>query len=611
MNKEDLLIYKEKIANLSEKEQIKRNEYLRGLAIGDIEGPHVGYTSIDKPWLKYYSKESLNKTVPKMSIYQNMLIQTEKYRDDDALEFFGKSITYNDFRKRVIKAVKGLINMGVKKGDVVSVCLPNIPEVGYVFYAINYLGAVANMMDPRTNASTLEEQVNDSKSDLVICMDTVIDKFIGSSAKNIVSVPVLNSLPKFVNMLAKLKDKELVAPEIDDDRIHSYYEFIKSGKENITDIPKSVYDEDSPAVIAYTGGTTGTPKGVIVTNEAFNSMIVENANVDYGIEKGDRALNMAPPWTYYGLSNCFNSYLCMGVKSVLVPAFGPDDLGTLILKYHPNHVITVPSALVAVMKEKKFKLKKLDYLKTIIVGADKLDPTFEEKFNEFLKECDSKASITKGYGMTEVCAAAAYTINDVNVKDTVGIPYLFETIGVFDPDNPDIELPTGKQGELAIRGPKNMEGYFGYAKTKSSDVIKVHSDGSVWVHTGDIGHMDEDGKIFVDGRIKRMFTKSGFKIFPSVIEEQIMKCPDVENTAVVAVKDESNGYIIKAFIVLKEISNKSPDDVIAEIYEILKKNIYNYEIPDFIEAIDSLPLTGMNKIDFKKLEELANFQKKL
>ena len=213
--------------------------------------------------------------------------------------------------------------------------------------------------------------------------------------------------------------------------------------------------------------------------------------------------------------------------------------------------------------------------------------------------------------MTEVCAAAAYTIDDVNVKDTVGIPYLFETIGVFDPDNSDIELTTGKQGELAIRGPKNMEGYFGYAKTKSSDVVKVHSDGSVWVHTGDIGHMDEDGKIFVDGRIKRMFTKSGFKIFPGVIEEQIMKCSDIENAAVVGVKDESNGYIIKAFIVLKENCNKNPDDIITEVYEILKKNIYNYEIPDFIEVVDSLPLTGMNKIDFKKLEALADLQKKL
>ena len=611
MNKEDLLRYKEKIEQLSEKEQMKRNEYLRGLAIGEIEGPEVGYSSIDKPWLKYFSKESLTKTVPKMSIYQNMLIQTEKYRDEDALEFFGKNITYNDFRKRVIKAVKGLINMGVKKGDVVSVCLPNIPEVGYVFYAINYLGAVANMMDPRTNSSTLEDQVNDSKSDLVICLDTVVDKFIGCSAKNIVSVPVLNSLPKFVSMLATLKDKELVAPEIDDDRICSYYEFIKSGKENVKDIPKSVYTEDSPAVIAYTGGTTGTPKGVIVTNEAFNSMVVENENVDYGIEKGDRALNMAPPWTYYGLSNCFNAYLCMGVKDVLVPAFGPDDLGTLILKYQPNHVITVPSALVAVMKEKKFKLKKLDFLKTIIVGADKLDPTFEEDFNKFLKECDSKASITKGYGMTEVCAAASYTINDVNVKDTIGIPYLFETVSVFDTDNSDIELTTGQQGELAIKGPKNMEGYFGYAKSNTSDVLKVHSDGSVWIHTGDIGHMDKDGKIFVDGRIKRMFTKSGFKIFPGAIEENIMKCPDVENVGVVGVKDESNGYIVKAFIVLKETCNKKPDDVIADIYEILKKNIYNYEIPDFMEVIDSLPLTGMNKIDFKKLEALANLQKKL
>ena len=609
MDKEQLIIYKQSLEHLSKKDKMERNMYLRGLATGEIQGPSVGYSSIDKPWLKYYSKESLYSTVPKMSIYQYMLIQTEKYRDDVALEFFGKNITYNDFRKRIIKAVKGLINLGVKKGDVVSVCLPNIPEVGYVFYAINYLGAVANMMDPRTNASTLEEQVNDAKSDIVITLDTVANKFIGSSAKNIVSVPVLNSLPRFVSILAQLKNKELVPPELDDDRIMSYYEFIKSGKENVSDIPKSVYSEDTPAVIAYTGGTTGTPKGVIETNEAFNSMIVENNNVDYGIENGDRALNMAPPWTYYGLSNCFNSYLCMGVRSILVPAFGPDDLGTLILKYHPNHVITVPSALVAVMHEKEFKLKKLDYLKTIIVGADKLDPTFEVKFNKFLKECDSKASITKGYGMTEVCAAASYTIGEVNVPNTVGIPYLFEEIAVFDPEDSNRELNTGEQGEIAIKGPKNMEGYFGFAKTKTSDVIKTHEDGSVWVHTGDIGHLDSDGKIFIDGRLKRMFVKAGFKIFPSAIEEEIMKCPLIESAAVVSVPDESVGYRIQAYIVLKPTCMEEPHHVIDDVYKRLKENIYDYEIPDDIETMESLPLTGMNKIDFKSLENMANCPK--
>lgn len=603
MTKEDLIELKRKIAKLSEEEKKQRDLYLRQLSLGEIQGPSTGYSSIDKPWLKYYEEKALESDIPKMSIFQYMSLTTKNYNEYGALEFMGKTITYREFKENILKVVRTLKEIGVKKGDIISVCLPNIPEVGYIFYAINYIGAIANMMDPRTNESTLIKQVSEAKSELIIILDTVVEKFVNSSAKKIVSVPAINSLPKFIQKIAKLKDKSLKPSKIADERIISYENFIKIGKNN-AEILEPVYEENVPAVIAYTGGTTGVPKGVIVTNEAFNSMIVENCAVDYNISKGDSALNMAPPWTYYGLSNCFNSYLCMGVRSILIPAFGPNDLGKIILKYKPNHIITVPSALIAVCKEKKLKLQKMNYVKTIIVGADKLDRNFENNFNEFLKTCDSTATISKGYGMTEVCAAASYTINEVNDNDSVGIPFLFEKIGIFNPENPDEECQIGKQGEIAIAGPKNMLGYFGVNEKNTRDVLKMHSDGCIWAHTGDIGHMDSNGKIYIDGRLKRMFVRNGFKIFPGEIESQILKNSSIQQAAVISIEDESNGYIAKAFIVISENCCKNSEEIILQLYEQLRNSLYDYEVPDYIEIIDALPLTLMNKIDYKKLEEL-------
>lgn len=605
MTKEDLLELKRKLSKLSEEESKERDLYLRQLALGEIQGPSVGYASIDKPWLKYYNDLDIMADIPKMSIFQYMSLLTSKYDNQGALEYMGKTITYKEFKENILKSVKSLKKMGVKPGNIVSVCLPNIPEVGYIFYSINYLGAIANMMDPRTNESTLIEQVDDSKSELLITLDTVIDKFIDTSVKNIVSVSALNSFPKTVQILAKLKDKSLVPPKINDERIIDYSEFINFGSD-IDEFVEPVYNKEAPAVIAYTGGTTGVPKGVIVTNEAFNAMIVENSVIDYNIECGDRALNMAPPWTYYGLSNCFNSYLCMGVKSVLIPTFGPDDLGKIILKYKPNHIITVPSALIAVMKERKLRLKKMKYVKTIIVGADKLDSSFENKFNDFLRECESNTSITKGYGMTEVCAAASYTISDVNENDTVGIPFLFEKIGIYNPNDINEELQVGIRGEIAIQGPKNMLGYFGVNEESSNHVLKQHSDGSIWAHTGDIGYINPDGKLFIVGRLKRMFVRNGFKIFPGEIEKQILNNSSIQQTAVISVDDESNGLATKAYVVLSDKFDGDSQDLIVQLQTQLKSTLYDYELPDYIEIIDELPLTGMNKIDYNKLEELNN-----
>ena len=325
----------------------------------------------------------------------------------------------------------------------------------------------------------------------------------------------------------------------------------------------------------------------------------------YNSQPGDTALGMAPPWTFYGLSNSFNTYLNMGIGIKLIPKFGPDELGKIVAKNRPNHIMTVPSALVGLMNEESLKNADLSFIKTVIVGADKLGVQLEEEFNNFLASHNCTAKVSKGYGMTEVCAAAVYTKDEVNEPGTVGIPFIFENIGIFSPEDHNMELPEGEVGEICIIGPKNMIGYFGSNADKTSDVLIEHSDGSQVAHTGDLGYM-KDGKLYIVGRMKRMFVKAGFKIFPGEIENQVLKHPDVELAAVVAVDNESMGNVISGYVTLKKDCNRNPDDVINEIYKILSDNIFDYELPDSIKVIDHMPLTGMQKIDFKSLEARAS-----
>ena len=605
MTKESLIKLKEKIAKLNETETKLRNQHLRKLANGELQGPPVGYASIDKSWLKYYSEKQLNDaSVPKMSIYQYMLECTKDKKKLVGEEYFGFKISNKKIHKNIIKVAKSLYEMGVRPGDKVSVCLPNIPEEVYIFYAINYLGAIINTQDPRISKEVLVDQVNTAESDIVITLDQFASNFIESDAKKIVTMSAVNSLPGMLQMVIKKFDKTLDAKLPNNDKVITYKEFINKGK-NISKLPEPYYKENTPAVIAYTGGTTGDPKGALATNEAINSMALEDSMAGFNIEPGDRWLNMAPPWTYYGLSNSLNCYLCNNITGILIPTFGPDDLGKLIKKYRPNGVVTVPSALVAFMNDIEENYD-LSFIKEVVVGADKLDPTFEQRFNKFLADHNSKAKVSKGYGMTEATAAATYTVPGTNLPDSVGIPFALGNIGIFDPDDPDKELSYGEVGEIAFQGPKNMIGYFGDNEEKTKEILKQHSDGTYWIHSQDAGYIDKEGHLYVNGRYKRMFTKGGFKIFPGTIEKEIMNVEDINQCAVIAVESELTGNNIKAFVTLSENSLKDESEIREEVLETLSKKIYEYEMPDEIEFIDKMPLTGMNKINDRELENREN-----
>ena len=262
MDKEYQELYKQRLSELTEEEWQQRNLMLKQLQDGRMQGPPVGLDTVDKPWLKYYEDEDLYKAIPNMSVYDMFMENTKDYDDMMALQYFNVKITFREFKQKIEETKRALINMGVKTGDTVSVCLPSIPEVGYTFYALRALGVTANMLDPRTNPSTLCNCVDDSNSNLLICLDSVVSSFKDCHAKNIVSVSAINSLPLAIRSMIPIFDKTMRVKTPDDNRIIKYSTYMKGARNVTGELEKVVVDPDAPAVIAYTGGTTGISKGV-------------------------------------------------------------------------------------------------------------------------------------------------------------------------------------------------------------------------------------------------------------------------------------------------------------------------------------------------------------
>lgn len=560
------------------------------------------FPSVDKPWLKYYTEDELDITIPDMSMYANMYRHASENDSLTAIEYLGLKISYRKFFAKIEKCARALRAIGVKQGDIVSVCLPNIPEALYLLYAINRIGAVANMLDVRCGAPTLEKAIIDADSKVLFFLDSIKDKFINiktnTSVKDVVAVSPIDSYNSFLRFIIRCKKAEL--RQAIPNGFLTWSDFIRKEREYDGEIECDACGA-ADAVIAYTGGTTGEPKGVIGTNNNINAVAEMEFKVGFNQNEHDSIFCQAPPWTYYGICNSINVPLCMGLKVILCPMVVPGDLADNILKYRPNHVVTVPSNLTGLLAE-KYKNRDFSFLRSLIVGADKLDESLETEINDFLKSHGATIRVSKGYGMTEVMAAAAYSRLNANEIGSVGIPYPLNTISAFKEIDEGVEeCKIGEQGEIAILGPTIMKSYFGEAVSENGTILKRHIDGSVWAHTGDVGYVGEDGRIYIVGRIKRMFTRAGFKIFPATIEKSIMKDKDVSQAAVVSVRDDINGNIIKAFIVLKaaSIDRKIVQD---RIRNIVSADLYDYELPDIYEFVDNLPLTGMGKVDYRALE---------
>lgn len=612
MTKEQLIELKQKLAKLTKEEQKERDLYLRGLATGEIQGPTTGYPSIDKPWLKYYTDEQIKRDMPQISVYRYLYENNKDYMNSIALSYYGRKIRFYELFSKIEETAKALKSMGVQEGEIVTISMPNTPEAVYLFYAISKIGAIANMVDPRTSADGLEKYIEEAGSDKVIIIDAYYNKVKGllNSGKisKAVAVSPSESLPLALNLGFKAKG---IVDQLKDsskkinysDRTLSWKQFIEAGK-GYTKPTEVSFVNNRPVVIEHTGGTTGIPKGVVLSNENINSVALQSVLTGIDMQREHTWLDIMPTFIAYGVGMGLHLPLTIGMETILIPQFDAQKFDLLIAKHKPVHMVGVPSYWGTIIKSKKLANKDLSYIIAPTVGGDAMNVTLEEEANKFLEEHNCSSKIVKGYGMTEVTGGVAGTVEEKNLVGSVGVPFVKQVISIFEPETEE-ELGFYEHGEVCITGPNTMLGYFDNPEATDA-ILKQHSDGKMWIHSGDIGYMTEDGNIFIVDRMKRMLIRyDGFKVFPSIIENVISQHDAVDACKVVAIADaeHAQGKLPKAHIVLKEGHEESEDIIRDEIQQMCAEKLPEYCQPKEFKIRKDLPLTAIGKIDYRALEE--------
>jgi len=557
----------------------------------------TGYPSIDKPWLKYYSKEAINKPLPYDTAYGYMASENTNNLNMPALNYFGRKITYGEMFENIEKATDAFVSLGIKSGDIVTGISVTTPEVVYIVYALNRIGAISNWLDPRTDTIQIINELLDTNTKLFIVLSNFQNQFLNLdelSNMRVLRLTVAESLPILPKIFMGIKEESKPSGWL------SYKEFISKGLH--TNILKFQDDMSyMPAIMEHTGGTTGNPKAVVLTNQNMNTIVQQYRLGGTQLSTGDAWLSVAFPFTAYALICSLHIPLSCGMCCGLCFTMDLKKIENMLLNGKYNHMANTPVMWEQLLKSRKVRNADLSFLINPIVGADTLNIDKEKEINEFLiaHHCNSK--IKKGYGMTEVSSAACVTpTNDCNKVGSVGIPFVNTTISIFDMDT-GREMKYNEQGEICITGPTLMKEYF-HNKKETEAVIRIHSDGQRWIHSGDLGHMDPDGFVFIDGRIKRMLIDHhGFKIFAPKVEEVISTCRCVDKCCVVGVKDKdySVGQKAIAYIIMKAGLKNGLD----EIKNVCKDKLQSYAIPADYLIVDEFPYTSAAKVDYLALQK--------
>ena len=555
--------------------------------------------------MKYYPKEALTSSVPKTTVYRYLKERNQDRMDEVAIHYYGTDITFTNLFKRIDEAARAFAAMGVKEGDMVSFLCVAIPECIACIYALNKLGATANTIDPRLDPENICRMIKESGSKMTMVVNIAFPKLRAGlkdiAQEKIVILSPAQSLSPIKKMVMTHKTKTDIPYS---DSIIDWKTFIAAG--NAPGAPKAKeapYKGDRTVAVAYTGGTTGFPKGVMLTNDSMNAVCFNFQHAGLDVRPGERFLGIIPVFTSYGMVCGLHMPLCMRAQLVPIPRFVPTEFGKLVKQFRPNHMISTPAFYDLLMDSKEMKGMDLSFLTTLGSGGDTMNEGLSQKLTKFMREHKMRYPLAQGYGMSEVSAAASFCVNDIYKEYSVGIPSVATTISIFDPETGD-ELGYNQIGEICIAGPTLMKGYYN-RNSETANVMRYHADGQVWVHSGDLGYMDEDGFVFVKGRVKRMITRfDGHKVFPVNIESMVSARRTVHNCCVIGVKDRGHGQGEYPMVLVELDSSIADKEALCkEIYHECLDKLEERGKPVAVLALDEIPMTGSGKNDYVTLEK--------
>lgn len=534
-------------------------------------------------------------------LYDALYEASCKWPHNVALEYSSKQITYKEMIRKVNKVARSLKAIGIEKGDRVTILMPNTPEATCMFYAINEVGAVANMVHPLSSETEIKDFLLQSHSKAVLCIDLAysrVERIIKETeVEHLVVVSATRSmdfLVRFLYWVTKGRKNHVRQNQT----VMRWDKFLLQSSKYIGN-PHARVNNDDLAVILYSGGTTGKPKGVMLTNGNINAeALITHYYAPEVIETSGSFLTILPNFHVFGLVVCTHLPLFWGMRVILVPKFEGKKLRGLIRKHQPTVMCAVPT-LFDYMMRSKYGKNELKCLTSAISGGDSMSQPMKQAITKFLHEHGSSADLRIGYGLTE--AAGAIAFSPVGIKESDIIGYAMPDCEFLIRDlETNKEAAVGKDGEILVSGPTVTPGYLDNPEATKESFIKIK--GKNFLMTGDIGFMDERGLIHFRARLKRMIITNGYNVYPSQVEAAIMKCNGIEKCAVIGVEDKVHGEIIRAFIVLKKDQNARATK--KDLQKILKRELAKYEMPREYRYVDDLPLTKMNKIDFKALEQL-------
>lgn len=556
--------------------------------------------SQEKIWMNQFPPEAAHVQIPKCKIYTHLKKSNKDRLDEVALNYYKNRITWKELIKMIDDAADAFTAIGVKEGDMVSFLSVAVPECIAAVYALNKIGAAANMIDPRMDTKSISRMIKESGSKVLVTIDLAFPKvrkiFKEIKQRKIIVQSPASSLLFVAKVAMNIKNKNDIYY---DDIVITWKSFMAGGK--YVKAKEASYVGDATVAIAYTGGTTGFPKGVMLTNDSMNAVVVNFRHCGLYYEAGQRFLGIIPVFSTYGMVCGMHMPLCLGCELIPIPAFSADKFGKLIRQFRPNHMISTPAFYEMLMDSKEMKNFDLSFFITLGSGGDTMNEGLEQKLKHFMKTHNIKYPLAQGYGMSELSAAASFCVNDIYKPFSVGVPSVTTTIGIFDPETGE-ELDYNEKGEICVTGPSMMKGYFNQPE-ETAYVMRKHEDGQIWIHSGDLGYMDEDGFVFIIGRYKRMITRfDGHKVFPVNLESMVSEHESVHNCVTIGVNDRGHGQGQYPLVIIEADESVDREALCQDIFQFCDENVEERGKPVAVLAIDEIPLTGMGKNDYRTLE---------
>lgn len=560
-------------------------------------------------WEKYRNVDYSNFEFPKTTVFQLLKQENKNRKDNVALGYYGTEITYGELFDNVEMTVDSLKGK-IKEGEVVTIASLTTPELVYLFYALGELNALSNFVDPRTSLDGVIKYIEEAHSTKFITLNLFNAKFHSliedTTVKEIINISLRDSAKKMplpLNVVSLVTD---VLSKIKySGRGHLLFkEFIN--EQPISEVIQSPYYAiNKPLTIVHTGGTTGIPKGVLLSHDTFNAMAWQYKYSGLDLKESHRFMNMMPPFIAYGL-DMLHMPLVLGQRVDIVSTFNAKKFDELIIKYKPNHFAGVPSHLGSLVHSKKVEKEDLSFIITPAVGGDGITSKLHEEGNNFLLEHGAQNGITPGYALTEANSVFSVCVSDKFKYGSAGFPLPGSTVGIFDENGR--ELGYNQEGEVCLNTPTMMLGYYNNEEATQT-VLKKHEDGKIWIHTGDLGKIDEDGFLWISGRLKNMIIRSdGFKIFPKIIEDVILSHSAVEKCCVVGVRDleYAQGELPKVYLILKKGQEYNQSQIISELDLLCSSKLPEYALPCGYVVKNEFPLTPIGKVNVMALKEEGN-----